>query len=734
MADEIITVEWIATAQSMLTTIQKIDAKIERQEKMMQKLTDTSKKGADAAAGSFNKLEQELKQNEAALADLQMGTKAFADQKKKVDELRASFNGAKQAMASNQSALGALGNTAVQKLGGLAAGMTAFKMVLEAAIAELERAQQVRLKASTTMQSVEGAIADMALNIGADNVAQARGMIEQNAPQLGVTQEGLASMLAAGISGGAKDLDEALKLSSATLKLTAGDAQKAIPIMSGMLTMASTTGNRDFESTLGQLSQFQEAARGEDLAVSIGNMATAMAAANTDGERISALGSERTLELASVMSQLLQDKDMSITGTTMRQMFSKMDNFIPKTSATLDDGTKSTLSRDVIEAFNKLGTMDERMQAMRANPEIAKQFLSTIEENQGKSAVRSLVTGTDKARELETAAAAIVTSQAQAKQDFDALVTVIAENTKNLQAANKSKAADQVTDAKTALEGSIIEAFNRAVDGMTNASGLDSFTLDDATNAMKIRMASGQDAATAATNTLEELKKRDTAFGFIPVGGSVSQDDQSKLDAQISVIKELADDIKALEQGRLARQLNAEAGDIARNVKDAGPNRFGQNDISVQKKTIPDQNSNQAPSQNVQQIELVDNTSRDSVSEVKQIDKKKENAKQFVEQNDANKDGNIDVAEMQSMFNTGALTEKNKEAIKGIRTNPGEDFVSKAELQKVLLNSGGLNDLIQLQRENNELLRQQQQGKTQQRPPQAAVRPKEAPLPAATAP
>jgi len=563
MADEIITVEWIATAQSMLATIQKIDSKIERQEKLMQKLTDTSKKGADAAAGSFNKLEQELKQNEAALAGLQIGTKAFADQKKKVDELRASFSGAKQAMATNQSALSSLGNTAVTKLAGLAAGMAGFKIVLEAAIAELERAQQVRLKASTTMQSVEGAIAEMALNIGADNVGKARGMIEENAPQMGVTQEGLASMLAAGISGGAKDLDEALKLSSATLKLTAGDAQKAIPIMSGMLTMAATTGNRDFESTLGQLSQFQEAARGEDLSVSINNMATAMAAANTKGERIDALGGERTLEMASVMSQLLQDKDMSITGTTMRQMFSKMDSFIPKKSATLDDGTKSKLSADQVAEFSKLGTMDDRVQAMRANPEIAKQFLSTIEENQGKSAVRQIVTGTDKAKELETAAAAIVTSQEGAKKDFEALVTVIAENTKNLQAANKSKAADQVTDAKTALEGSIIESFNRAVEGMTNASGLDSLTLDDAKNAMKVRMASGQDAATAATTTLEELKQRETAFGFIPVGGSVSQDDQGKLDAQIAVIQELAGSVQTVEQRRIAdnAKLMAESAD-----------------------------------------------------------------------------------------------------------------------------------------------------------------------------
>jgi hypothetical protein len=92
MADEQITVEWIATAQQMLTTIQKVDARLDKQEKAMQKLANTSKKGADAAAGSFNKLEQELKENEAALKAMAMGTKEFAEQKIKVDQLRASLN------------------------------------------------------------------------------------------------------------------------------------------------------------------------------------------------------------------------------------------------------------------------------------------------------------------------------------------------------------------------------------------------------------------------------------------------------------------------------------------------------------------------------------------------------------------------------------------------------------------------------------------------------------------
>src|SRR6187401_3222900 len=95
MADEIITVEWIATAQQLLTVAQKVDQRLERQEKLMQKLTDTSKKGTNEIAGSFNKMEQELKENEAALKKLVIGSKEFDEQRKKVDALRVSLGKAK---------------------------------------------------------------------------------------------------------------------------------------------------------------------------------------------------------------------------------------------------------------------------------------------------------------------------------------------------------------------------------------------------------------------------------------------------------------------------------------------------------------------------------------------------------------------------------------------------------------------------------------------------------------
>ena len=234
----------------------------------------------------------------------------------------------------------------------------------------------------------------------------------------------------------------------------------------------------------------------------------------------------------------------------------------------------------------------------------------------------------------------------------------------NLQAANKSKAADQVTDAKLALEGSIIEAFNRAVDGVTNASGLDSLTLSDAKNALKVRMASGQDAATAATTTLEELKQRETAFGFIPVGGSVSGEDQAKLDAQIAIIQELAGSVKSVEERRIA-----------------------------------------------------------------------DNAKLMIESVDKNRDRSISGDEASGMLldlnAKGQMTNEMRSAV----ANADKDrsgLLSPKELTDAMIANEGFRELLLEMRAVKEAIVGQQP--KQQRPPQPAVRPKEAPLPAATAP
>ena len=547
MADEIITVEWIATAQQMLTTIQKIDAKIERQEKLMQKLTDTSKKGATEVAGSFNKLEQELKENEAALKKLVIGSKEFDEQRKKVDALRNSLSGARGQLTQLGASTNGVLTAGVAKVMQMAAGMIGLQQAVSAIVSELEKVKALNAAAALAQRTVESAVAEMAINIGAENVEPARKMIAENAPAMGVTQQGLAGLLAAGISGGAKDLNEALLLAGKTLKLTAGDAEKARPIMSGMLTLAATTGNREFESVLGQLSQFQQAGRGEDFAMSINNMSTAIAAANTKGERIDALGAERTLEVSAAISQLIQDPTMAVTGTTVRQLVSKLDAFVPEKRATLDDGTKSNLEQGAIDAFGTLGTFDQKLSALQQDPEMAKQFLSTIEQNQGKAAIRQLVTGSEAAKGFLATAEATITGPQEAKTEFIALVEAIHSQTlatraNNVAAANIQAAA---TDASTGrgVEGQVREIVDTTL-ASVNMSGIDMLRNMEAGVAMNAAQGSPAAVIDAGIGALEALQGQASLPGLgIPVGGQVSESDKKLMQDQIELLKQIRDEL-----------------------------------------------------------------------------------------------------------------------------------------------------------------------------------------------
>jgi hypothetical protein len=58
MADERIEVEYIAQQQQIVSLIDKLNKKFERQEKQLQKTADTSKKTAKAAENSFAALEK----------------------------------------------------------------------------------------------------------------------------------------------------------------------------------------------------------------------------------------------------------------------------------------------------------------------------------------------------------------------------------------------------------------------------------------------------------------------------------------------------------------------------------------------------------------------------------------------------------------------------------------------------------------------------------------------------
>jgi hypothetical protein len=524
----------------------------------LQKLGQVAAVVVPETVGSFNALERELKENEAALKKLQIGTSAFQQQKAKVDELRKSLTSAKTAMAEvgeqtveTGSKTGGILSAGIGKVAQLVAGMATFQTVVTAIVAELEKGQRLRMEAAGSTRTFEQSVADMALNIGAANVPQARQMILQNAESLGVTPAGLAQLFSSAISGGAADLDEALKLSAATLKMTAGDVGKAQPIMSGMLSLAATTGNRDFTAALGQLSQFQAAARGEDLAQSINNMSTALAAANTQGERIAALGAEKTLELASTMSQMLADPRMAVTGTAVRQLMGKMDAFQAKTQVKLDDGSISKITKEQADAFNALNTLDDRLKAMRAQPEIGRQFMSTVEMSEGQVAIRQLVLGGKAVEELEAKSRGLITGLAGGQVEFENLSKVIGENTKLTQAANQAQAQMEVSRIQNpvrAIEGQILDEFSKTI-ASVNLSGLDFVGEALANRGVQISAARGEPVGPTAIEFLKAFQREAV------IGGEVSRQDRATLQSAIERITQLVE-LQQAQQAQPPRPVN----------------------------------------------------------------------------------------------------------------------------------------------------------------------------------
>ena len=540
MSNEKIEVEWIATAQQMLTVIQKVDKSLERQEKAMQKLADTSKKGADGAANSFNKLEQELKENEAALKKLERGTRQFDEQKKKVDELRKSFKGAKDDLGKIGGETGGLLSSAVGKVASLAVGMASFQQIVSAVVAELEKTKTLKLEAAATSRTFEQALSDIGQNIGAPAVPEARQMILEQAPILGTTTEGLADLLGVAISAGAKDLKEALSLVSSALKVTVGDAQRARALVGGTLDVASLGGSKNFEGALGQLLQTQSQVRSTNLAEFSSNIGPGLAAATANLSQQKGVTTERALEIASVISQIIKDQTGSNTATTMRMMFTRMGSFVPEKEVKLDDGGMAKVTKDQIAAFKSLDTFDERLKMMQTVPAIGQQFLETQRESIGKTAIAEIIRKEQRAVEFEQKAATNIQSIDAAQPFLADLADTLARETAQLMTERRSQANIAVSEiaGERDLEGTVQKVVEDTV-AKVNLSGLDVETSGTIRDRMRVGGLLGETPIQTGIRSLEEAKGQRKAFGVIPVGSQVSAEDKALIDRQITALENL---------------------------------------------------------------------------------------------------------------------------------------------------------------------------------------------------
>ena len=237
---------------------------------------------------------------------------------------------------------------------------------------------------------------------------------------------------------------------------------------------------------------------------------------------------------------------MAVTGTTLRQMVQKLDAFVPKDEMKLDDGTVAKLDAQSIAAFDAMGTVDAKIQAMRANPQLAKQFLSTVENSEGKVAIRELVTGSEKVKKLEASAAATITPEAQAQESYNRLVAGIASATTLTSAENASQAniqSAQVAGPRSA-EGQAQKIVEDTLASI-NLSGLDADTGKKIKWGMEAAVLSGSSVPEAGIAALNEAQQKRKLFGVLPAGGGLSPEDKALVQRQIKVLEMLEKQLQA---------------------------------------------------------------------------------------------------------------------------------------------------------------------------------------------
>lgn len=548
-----IQIDLVSDASQAQKDVAKLEARVDQLSKANKDMGRASVQATKAASGSIERLEKDYRDARKELKRLEVGSEEFKKQERIVSSLNRELKTAKSGVAGvgrEGSRLNALSSGLKNQVVGISAGFVGISAAVAAISGELEKVKRNQLAAAAQTRTFEQALADIAFNVGGENLDNARQLIEENAVKLKTTQEGLANLLGVAISAGANDLEQALSVVTEGLKATAGDAAKATELVQSALDIASLSNSENFGGALGQVSQTQAVVRAVNPAEFFSNVGPALATATADRANIDAISTERTLELTSVISQILKDRTGANTATAVRQFITRLDSFVPELQKTLKDGSTAALNQNEIDRFGNTRSVDDRIQLFRESEALRRQFLDQQKEGIGKSAIGELIgEGNGRALELEAKAAAQITAIDEAAGDFEALTKAVRKNTPILQADRAVQSA--IEDARTTgiakFEGEVIRILDKVFEEVDTA-GADFITNPARAARLNVARFRGSNLAQEAIQILEEEKPENATIVPQALGNFINpQELQLILTAQ-QQLANLADEIRQLRE------------------------------------------------------------------------------------------------------------------------------------------------------------------------------------------
>lgn len=341
-------------------------------------------KAAKAAAGSFNQLEAELKDNVTQLRDMKQGTAEFAAQKRKVDELRGSLEKAKTATTDGiqaQSGIGGIVDNFTSSLSGTVTTLVSVGAIAASLKADLENIKRVNENKRLSEVEFGKAISARSIsNLGEEERLAVRPLALNLADELGLNAGGIVEALGTLRSSGADNILEAGSFLREAAKAFPQDLAQATAIAQGGLIEARATGNRNAQEVVGGLVQSQAVSQVTD-AVSFSKAFSA----NTAGAvAILKLSAEKAREEASIFS-VLEPKSADVAATSQQAFFRQLQNFVPEESVKLKTGGEAKTTEEERQQF-MAATFEERMRLVETNANLQTQFIGGLADT-GRNAI-----------------------------------------------------------------------------------------------------------------------------------------------------------------------------------------------------------------------------------------------------------------------------------------------------------------------------------------------------------
>jgi hypothetical protein len=456
--------------------IAKLQVRLKAVKDDAKKAGEALSEAATAPIGSFKRVEYELKKAKDQLELLTYGTKEYIQQSKKVDSIAAEYRKLDKdinKVVKAQKDSGGLMGTITGQAKTLVMTYVGMHEVVSQITQEWEKQRQIQLDIAERGLGVEGALIQQAANIGVENIPVVKEFARNNQVDLLGSQKDIVTLVGSAVSGGAAEINDAMKVTAAAMRMNVGNVEMANEMLQGGITIGRLNNSNDFEAAFGQLRSSSKASQAVNEAEFISNVLGKAAALTRGRKNMDGMTTERSLEFITAASRIQVDRTGDTSSTNMASIFQRMDEFVPELKKTLKDKTVSKVDPATIAAFVGSRSFDEKLRMLQTNEQLGNQFIDKQKTGGPKELAFALIQNSQATAQIMRESADAVVSFADGAKVFQQAVTQAKDMVPNLVAAQKIAAGGEkaMSGDLTVLNASARKAWETVWSGGTDTNG-----------------------------------------------------------------------------------------------------------------------------------------------------------------------------------------------------------------------------------------------------------------------